>query len=262
MPNLLSKLINRKDNISITNGRLVIEPASGKPIPDDWLEENWFDIVKDAALLTGRNCFSYQEHKIVKNYFPDVSIRLEFISLVTGESIPMFFKVHTERAKDSKYGKKGNQLPQGSWRLPSNSGLRTIWPFPKPRRNSEYCEKIWQFKHLIFDGNITPKGKLSKDTFKPLEIAMSEITSATRRQLIGNTSATDRQTSRQEKPVTQITEGLHPNSTGCDIPELKSNKVSEYESNPSPASFSSITEHIQAISNEKWLSEYNAGNLH
>jgi hypothetical protein len=248
----LSKLVKKKHPVSISNGQLVIKPTNGNLVPTDWLAHHSAAVIEEIAILTDRSCFKYQGYKLVKNYHPKISVRLEFTSLITGKSIPMFFEVHTTRLKSTRLGKQGDQLPNGKWRLPDKSGLKILWPFPKPRRDSEYSEKMWQFQSLVFAGEINSRNKLSKESFRPLNITSAEICSAYHRQVAGKRSASDRQESRQENPQTTISKGSNANPTTCENKELKSKQVKESMSNPSSPSTYSITELVRNQSKVEW----------
>ena len=59
---LLQNLLARGDQVSIENGKLVLLPASGNPIPGWWMPEYKQLLIDQIATLTGITILQYQSY--------------------------------------------------------------------------------------------------------------------------------------------------------------------------------------------------------
>lgn len=181
--NMLATLLARGDRIAVVRGRLVISPASGKPVPDDWLKEWAEPLVIAAARLAGLPALSYQGHGVGNYQVGNGSssrkggLALQFYCLTTGQELYAIFNVDTTRARDTKAGKKGEKLPPGRFRVRKQSAFRRFWestelPF---RRLSDFHDYLGKLKGLTLTGIRLQGGRLEASSLCPLEIRWEEL---------------------------------------------------------------------------------------
>ena len=48
----LTQLLTRGDAVAVEQGRLSLTPASGRPVPADWLAAHSTDLIAQAASIT------------------------------------------------------------------------------------------------------------------------------------------------------------------------------------------------------------------
>ncbi|WP_322614993.1 hypothetical protein [Pseudomonas sp. BIC9C] len=270
---LFRSLLIRGDEVSIQSGRLVIQPASGKPVPAEWLNEH--GEVLTAALLSafGRHGFRYLGHRTGRyggGRFQGVT--LQFVDLLTGEDVCAVFNAQLTRERTTKAGRKGDPLPQGQFRVGVRHELWKLWcasGLPEPRRRSELCEVMHKLGGVLIEGDRheTQPGRLVVSTVRPISIDSDQVRAAfgveTSRQAVGKESASSRQLVGKvsASPVGKETEqsavapGLEPDSNRVFLEPRKKQEVNKeqrkHESFPCPVSPSQ--EH-QSV--DDWLVDY------
>jgi hypothetical protein len=56
---LLQRLIDQGDSVSIELGRLRIVPASGRPVPEGWLEGHSKELIGEILMALGQDAYEY-----------------------------------------------------------------------------------------------------------------------------------------------------------------------------------------------------------
>ena len=80
---LATKLLSRGDTVSIEQGRLIIQSASGKPVPVEWLIESTPEVCRAILKESGLDAFeyvSYHTGHYGKHKAPGVT--LQFVSVL------------------------------------------------------------------------------------------------------------------------------------------------------------------------------------
>jgi len=97
---LATKLLSRGDTVSIERGQLVIQPASGKPVPPEWINTNRARLCREALISLGLDAFEYTDYS-TGHYGKTRSagITLRFVSLVNGESVYAVFNADLTRQR-------------------------------------------------------------------------------------------------------------------------------------------------------------------
>lgn len=183
---LLIELLRRDDKLSINNGVIEIQPNSGKPVPDAWITDNGHLLMRQLCKLTLIPMFEYVGHSVgefgINSDSQDKKDRkgfsglcLQFADIVTGEDACLIFNVDTKRKRDTRYGKKGSNLPKGQFNVGVRSSFYKFWTindFPLPRRRSSFHDVLGKLKGYCFTGEV-----LSNNRFKDKKLTLTSITS-------------------------------------------------------------------------------------
>ena len=108
---LLTKLLNKGDNISIVQGVLLIKPSSGLDVPSNWLKQNESLLINDICQLFNITALRYKGYST--GYYgskKSQGITLQFSNLQTKKDAYIIFNANLKRARNSKGGKKGEPL--------------------------------------------------------------------------------------------------------------------------------------------------------
>ena len=178
---LLDHLLSRGDLVALDNGQLTIQPASGRDVPEEWLEE-----YRDALALTlatrtntplykyvGYTAGSYGKHKAD-------GVTLQFANMKTGEEVYAIFNVNRERVQDSRKGrgKAGAKLPAKQFRITKRMELYKFWlrtglAEPETKLLSEFHRVMGRLKSVLFVMS-TNSNKADKNTIQAATITSME----------------------------------------------------------------------------------------
>ncbi len=178
---LLDHLLSRGDLVALDNGQLTIQPASGRDVPEEWLEE-----YRDALALTlatrtntplykyvGYTAGSYGKHKAD-------GVTLQFANMKTGEEVYAIFNVNRERVQDSRKGrgKAGAKLPAKQFRITKRMELYKFWlrtglAEPETKLLSEFHRVMGRLKSVLFVMS-TNSNKADKNTIQAATVTSME----------------------------------------------------------------------------------------
>lgn len=279
---MLEKLIQRGDYVAMEQGRLVITPQSGKPIPKDWMKKYQSALVAEIAKLAGVDVFEYRgystgrygEHKAE-------SLRLEYVNLVTGAKCAAIFNVMLTRERARRNYKKGDPLPDKQFRTTENYVFVAVWKrlaIELPRSQTEWHDNMGKLKPVFVVASLNDKGKLANDTISPFAVSLSEIEN-----LIGEKSpdknpiasryAPDNspiRTPDKETAQTHTQQGFQANLSTCANKDVLSKQVSackESLASPSANPYRELeskpfvtaeSRPPQEQSLDEWLADYDA----
>ena len=183
----LSILISRGDQVAIVDGILQVQPASGKPVPDDWLKENSQMLVAEIAQAVSVKAYCYigyttGKHEVNKGKLAD-GVSLQFVNIFTGENLYAAFNVGLKRVQASRCGKHkaGDPLKKKRFTPPENGAFCKFIErsnLPKPRHVSESSEKMGQLKERIFTMTVGEKNKAINETLISLSVTYDDIVTA------------------------------------------------------------------------------------
>lgn len=172
---LLDRLTNRGDLVVLQRGRLIIQPASGAAVPQDWLKNHNDELATALATranislykYTGYTAGSYTEYKAD-------GVALRFINLATSEDAYAVFNVNRSRAQTTARGKAGSKLTGNRFRITRNMALYKFWmrsglPEPKSKYLSEFHRVMGRLKSVYFT-MVVSDGKADKNTIQGLTI--------------------------------------------------------------------------------------------
>ncbi len=212
--NLLLSLLIRGDRVSIVDGRLQLQSASGRPVPDAWLKSHRDQIVFEAITALNVQAFRFHKHTTGKYQNMAGGLTTHFIDLSTDEEAFCIFNASISRARTTSHGEKGSPLPTGHFRPGKRSEFIKFWDrsgLPYPRDFSSFHERMNKLKQIIFTGTYRDQKKLEKYSVTPLTLRYDELLKVSGIQLdsvktsefFGKTSGTPR-----EETSTPAREGL------------------------------------------------------
>lgn len=258
---LLERLLSRGDTVAVESGRLTITPASGSPVPAEWLEQNERQLITEAARLVRVEALEYLGYS-VGNYGARLAggVNLQFRNLMDGGDRHAIFNAETRRARTTKGGKAGDPLRAGQFRVGERSAFYRFWqstglPF---QRLSSLSRRMGNLRRLVYGGSISGGERIDAKTLRPLEITVAEI----REQLSDNVNMVNNsQTSRE-----QLVNKMQTSSVNKDSPQtqqsrdLQQNQTTGSEKHGNTA----IRDHgytgnplsPQEQTNEEWLADY------
>tara|TARA_R110002072_G_scaffold2252_2_gene18551 strand:- start:4433 stop:5284 length:852 start_codon:yes stop_codon:yes gene_type:complete len=269
---LLTRLIARGDRVFIEKGRLSIEPKSGKDIDPDWLREHESDLIRSILRATKQTGYLYLDYS-VGNFnggkYPGISIR--FREIGTEDVLYCCYGVDLKRRKTTSKGKKGKPLKKGHFHPPLKGKFVKMWQrigLEKPRRNSEYHEKMGKLGDLVFSLSIDCGAKVHKDKVNGLDVPFAKIRdallsdgeafgngSANTRQSVGNFSAIGFGTDNGDS---EKNSGFRAISSPCEKhPEISKQKASYQESDLGLYKGSEIeVKKVEDQTNDEWSAAY------
>lgn len=156
MPALLKKLIDRGDKVMIENGLLNIETHSKITPPESWFKTNEDQLIEEIVRSFKLRLYKYSDYNLgrTKGHSKD-RLTLNFIEILTGETISLIFNVDRKKIRSTKNGKKGDPLPKGKFIVGKRSKLYELWTklnLEKPRKPSEFNNKLSLLKGIYFFG--------------------------------------------------------------------------------------------------------------
>lgn len=260
---LLHKLLRRGDRVAIEHGCLAIYPASGQPVPAQWLADNGLRLCREVLELTGLDAFEYIGYDT--GYYGKSragGVALQFESLLTGAEFYAVFNVGLKRERSSKNAGKGDPLPKGQFNPPPGGEFIRFWRrtgLMIPNRLPKIYKHMGTIKRLLLTGEISKRqdGRLEKTTITPLQVSSNHIREAAMRDKKGTSEGLTRDKEgtrlRDKKTARNHTEkGLQPSLTtgilncGNTVTRKDGNRISLPYSHASPTD--------QSV--DDWLNEY------
>lgn len=184
-PISLAYLLARGDHVTVKGGLLAVHPASGRPVPPEWLAQHRKRLVSEAANKAGTLALEYRGFT-VGNYGKHRAggITLQFVCMATGQELYAIFNAETTRQRTSKHGKAGAPLPKGQFRVGKGSAFYRFWKstgLPMHRR-SDFHEYMGNLARLTFTASITRGERLDASTLRPLALVLPDNSPTSLRQ--------------------------------------------------------------------------------
>ncbi|GAA5136801.1 hypothetical protein GCM10025767_16660 [Thalassotalea piscium] len=236
---LLVKLINRGDEVSIVKGKLIMQPNSGLPVPVCWLKQNRTLLINDICNLF--NCIplqyiSYTTGNYGQNKSPGVT--LQFIDLLSRKNAYIIFNANLKRSRKSKYGKKGDPLPNKQFIVGERSSFYKFWlstGLALPKSLSKFYECMGKLKQLTFTGEIDSKDRIKDKKLTLLEVTYHEILNKLKKPK--NAQVTESLTAKQSltfhqktanQPLILTAKSISPEPTSKGLATNKSTCISNH----------------------------------
>lgn len=181
----LHRLLARGDRISIERGRLVIQPASGQPVPADWQAEHYPALIRQILSVTEQDAYLYCNYVIGRfGQQKYEGLALKFQSVTTRQEAHVFFNVMLTRARTTSTGAEGEPLRKGQFRIGQNHQLYHCWQstdVEMPRRLSAMYDYMGKLRGILFSARLTKNradNRLDARTLVALNIPASVILQA------------------------------------------------------------------------------------
>lgn len=260
---LAKKLLSRGDTVSIELGQLAIQPASGKPVPPEWLDQKALDICRSVLAAIGVDAFRYAGYSTGRyGEHKSAGVTLRFTSVLTGETAYAIFNVDLTRKRTTAGGKAGAPLPVGEFRVGERSRFYKFWldtGLPMPERMQRFHKSMGKLSSILLAGEVS-KDRLDVQSLQPLTITADQVRLAVLGHKEGTTWAQlghkEGTTSRHKESATdQTVQGLQPISTTCvsnyenKLTRRDDNKTASITDLPTPK-----TPQDQSV--DEWLDAY------
>jgi len=179
---LLLQLLSRGDEVALKQGKLLITPKSGNPIPIDWLTEHQAKLTADIVSITGAFGLTYLSYS-TGNYgdrqYPGLT--LQFCNTTGLHNYHAIFNAKLTRARNTQSGKANTALPKNHFRVGQKHLFVKFWQqagLDLPRRLSAFHDRMGNLKTITFSANARPDGRLDCESIQPLDITFAEILQA------------------------------------------------------------------------------------
>jgi hypothetical protein len=178
MKSLVSKLLNRGDELRIEIGRLKIEPASGKEVPADWIYTHTAQLLRELSISEGFDAYLYQGYS-TGHYGKNKAggITLKFISVRTDQPAYAIFNADLTRKRNTAKGKAGSLLPTGQFRVGAQSHFYKLWlstGVRSPNRRAALHDYMGHLRDIIFVGQIAGE-RIDAGSLRPLNLSTERI---------------------------------------------------------------------------------------
>ncbi len=177
----VGKLLCRGDDVYIEHGRLVIRPASGKPIPQPWFQDHSPILIKEV--LTNLRIKAYEYCSYTTGHYGSrklPGLTLQFQNAVTGESAYAIFNAELTRRRNTEAGIKGAPLPSGHFRVGKRSHFYRFWQstgIPEPKRLAAFHDYMGNLRGILFTAHETEglQSRLDAGSLKTLSVPSLDV---------------------------------------------------------------------------------------
>lgn len=260
---LATKLLGRGDTVSIELGRLTIQPASGKPVPPQWLIECTPDICRSILKAAGLDAFVYVGYRTGhygKHKAPGVT--LQFVSVVTGVAAYAIFNVDLTRQRVTASGKAGAPLPSGQFRVGERSHFYKFWlgtGLKMPDRMQRFYKRMGKLSGILFVGSLN-NDRFDAQTILPLSLAAEQVRLA----VLGHKEGTiwaqgghkeDTTPGHSKTAASHAHQGIQPIQTAC-APNHGKTVISKHGNKVSPITPIPTPKPPQEQTVDEWLADY------
>ncbi|WP_232966960.1 hypothetical protein [Pseudomonas koreensis] len=210
--------------VSIELGQLVIQPASGKPVPPEWISTNRARLCREVLMSVGLDAFEYVGYS-TGHYGKTRSagITLQFVSILSGQSVYAVFNADLTRQRNTATGNAGALLPKGQFRIGKRSHFYKFWlsaGLQMPDRLQRFYKCMGKLSTVLMAGAVS-NDRFDVQTLQPMTLSADEIRRAFSGHKEGTTKAQGRhkegtKSGHKEIPTGHETRGLQPNQTTGD----------------------------------------------
>ena len=159
---LIRTLLARGDYLAIDKGRFSLIPASGNPIPNDWLVLNKPKIIAAILQHTEQSAFEYLSFSAGKfGKHLAGGVELQFNDLLSDGSAFTIYSAGVVRLKTTQHGKAGSALPKNHFRVSKRSKFYKFWLRTEllfPRRIASLHDYMGKLRPLLFSAEYDEGG--------------------------------------------------------------------------------------------------------
>ena len=179
MSSYLPKLLSRGDCVSVTGGRLCIQPASGIEAPQDWLEGHSGALIHEILTALGQEAYQYESFST--GCYGDCragGVTLQFTSLIQRKTAYATFNADRKYVRGAK---KGKLLPKGQFRVKKGFLFRRFWEstgLKLPNRLASFHDYMGNLGQLVYVGTFKHGEKFQNASLRPLSISAEQVKAA------------------------------------------------------------------------------------
>ncbi len=268
----LKKVLRLGHRVSIEDGSLKIESASGQPVPCDWMKRYRDDLAHQISVLAGLPLLRYVDYDVglVPGHSNDW-LKLQFIDLGSGDCVYVLYNCIARYSRTAKKYKKGDRLPGKRFILKPGHKFACLWRsmrLGEPRKGCEYHSVISRLRdrYVVADLVQGSKSRQIRDKrFQLANISCEELLlgveignkpnhDTDRGQYAAKFTPSDRQSNasdpRQEVVSSPVTTRLSADS-GCVSDELRRKSIEEENT------VERLAPELQSV--DEWLRDYSQG---
>ncbi|QKL00054.1 hypothetical protein GEV39_00895 [Pseudomonas sp. NY5710] len=175
---LAAKLLRRGDMVSIERGQLVIQPASGKPVPPEWIAANRTGLCREALMAVGMDAFEYIGYSTGHYGKSRVAgVTLQFVSVLSGQSVYAVFNADLTRQRNTAAGKAGALLPRGQFRIGKRSHFHRFWlstGLQMPDRLQRFYKCMGKLSSILLAGEVN-QDRFDVQSLHPVTITADQL---------------------------------------------------------------------------------------
>ncbi len=222
----VGKLLSRGDKICIERGKLVIRPASGKPIPQDWFQYHSPGLIREILIALGIELYEYHGYKTGlygKAKLPGV--QLQFLSVTSNSDAYTIFNADLTRSRTTQTGKAGSALPSGHFRVGKRSHFYGFWVetgLRVPKSLTSFHDYMGKLRGFLFTAEMTTnrQNRMESGSIRPAYVSAEQITAAFTPDKDQTNSGQQPDNNRTKMPdkdlaKTPAPQGFQPKSTAC-----------------------------------------------
>ncbi len=184
MPVTVRNLLSRGDELSIQRGRLVILPASGRPIPKKWLQVHWLGLAQEILTTIGLEAYEYESYKT--GHYGDrklPGITLQFLPVAAGKNAHTIFNANLTRLRTTESGDAGSPLPEGHFSVGKRSHFYSFWistGLAVPKSLTSFHDFMGKLRGILFTAEWTEgrENRMDAGTPRPLSISAEIVRNA------------------------------------------------------------------------------------
>ncbi|CAM3694241.1 hypothetical protein SAMN05216475_0528 [Pseudomonas synxantha] len=220
---LATKLLRRGDTVSIERGQLAIQPASGKPVPPEWIGSKAPEICRTVLVAIGVDAFRYAGYSTGRyGEHKSPGLTLRFTSVLTGETAYAIFNVDLTRKRTTTGGKAGAPLPAGEFRVGERSRFYKFWistGLQVPERMQRFHKCMGKLSSILLAGTVS-KDRFDVQSLQPVTITADQVRLAVLGHNLGTTKAQlghkeGTRPGHKETATDHEPQGFQPISTTC-----------------------------------------------
>lgn len=231
MPTLIERLLAQGDYLCVENGRLILTPASGKEVPNQWLVKCFPLLVDQMADLCQLKLYQYQSYSTgtydVSAKRKQGGVSLRFLACPGNQPAYAIFNASIRRARTTKAGKMGDTLPDKQFHPAPGSAFVALWRRCNlPIRNNrltEFHKRMGLLKPLLFMAECS-EDRLSATSIQPFELSYQQLMDLLNRANSGDKEGTrkgqggdnlETRIGDKDFPPAQTLQGFQPDSSAC-----------------------------------------------
>lgn len=180
----VGKLLSRGDEVCIEHGRLVIRPASGKPIPQAWFQEHAQGLIREILNGVGIESYEYRDYTTGlygKGKLPGVNV--QFRSVVANCSAYTIFNADLTRSRTTQTGKAGSPLPDGHFRAGELSHFYKFWieaGLAVPKSLTSFHDYMGKLRSILFTAEMTAnrQNRMKSGSIRPVSVSAEQVRAA------------------------------------------------------------------------------------
>jgi len=263
---ILPRLLSKGNEVSIVKGSPLIIAASGKQVPEKWLTDNRRLLLLEIINLLNVDAYTYIGYstgRYGRNLYQGVT--LQFEETQDFSEAHAILNAEITRARNSKHGKAGEDLPKGQFRVSPKHNFYKFWRstgLKFPIRNSAFFDYMGKLKEIIFVGELDYKSKFHNKTLRALELSSELIMAAYIQSLPDNTQTTTKQypnNYQTRMPNKEVTSKHAANDTALNSSTRESKYGLSYQGSVVISNHLPLINHIKKPyeqTTDEWLNDW------